>query len=76
MLQMMGAFAEFERNLIRERQMEGIKIAQNKGVKFGRKKTLSNEQVAEIKSRIESGEQKKALAKEYDISRQNALFSY
>lgn len=70
MLQMMGAFAEFERNLIKERQMEGIKIAQKKGVKFGRKKCLSNDQVEEIKLRIAQGEQKKALAQEYNISRQ------
>lgn len=38
MLQMMAAFAEFERNLIRERQKEGIKRAQAKG-KYNRKLT-------------------------------------
>jgi len=70
MLQMMGAFAEFERNLIRERQLEGIKIAQKNGVKFGRQKVLDSNQVAEIKKRIATGEQKKALAIEYGISRQ------
>ena len=70
MLSMMGAFAEFERNLIKERQMEGIKIAQKKGVKFGRRKTLTGEQVLEIKNRIASGEKKTDLAKEYGVSRQ------
>jgi DNA invertase Pin-like site-specific DNA recombinase len=70
MLNMMGAFAEFERNLIKERQMEGIKIAQKKGIKFGRYKILTGEQVLEIKDRIAKGEQKTVLAKEYNVSRQ------
>lgn len=70
MLQMMGAFAEFERNLIKERQMEGIKVALKNGVKFGRQRVLTDEQVIEIKNRIANGEQKKALAAEYGISRQ------
>lgn len=70
MLQMMGAFAEFERNLIKERQMEGIKAAQKKGVRFGRQKILDDNQINEIKERVAQGEQKKALAIEYGISRQ------
>ncbi len=69
-LQMMGAFAEFERSMIKERQREGIKIAQKKGVKFGAKKKLTNTQVEEIKSRIANGAEKKALAEEFGISRQ------
>ena len=69
-LQMMGAFAEFERSMIKERQREGIQAAQKKGIKFGAKKKLTNEQVEEIKSRIAKGEEKKALAAEYGISRQ------
>lgn len=32
MLNIMGAFAEFERNLIRERQREGIALAKERGV--------------------------------------------
>lgn len=70
MLQMMGAFAEFERNLIKERQLEGIRIAQKRGTKFGRRKVLSDEQVLEIKKKIANGEVKKLLAEEYGISRQ------
>jgi DNA invertase Pin-like site-specific DNA recombinase len=37
MLSVMGAFAEFERALIRERQREGITLAQQRGVHKGRK---------------------------------------
>lgn len=70
MLQMMGAFAEFERNLIKERQAEGIRAAQKKGVRFGRQKVLNDNQITEIKERIAAGETKKALAQEYGISRQ------
>ena len=71
LLQVMGAFAEFERNLIKERQMEGIQSAKAKGVKFGRKVKLSPEQKQEIKDRLMSDPfvKKADLMKEYDISR-------
>jgi DNA invertase Pin-like site-specific DNA recombinase len=44
MLSVMGAFAEFERALIRERQREGIALAKQRGAYRGRKKALSPEQ--------------------------------
>lgn len=40
MLSVMGAFAEFERAIIRERQREGIELAKKRGVYKGRKKIL------------------------------------
>ena len=49
-LQMMGAFAEFERNIIRKRQAEGIAKAKAKGVYKGRKKTIDSTQVKKMKS--------------------------
>ena len=70
MFQMMGAFAEFERSMIRERQREGIAAARKKGRQIGAKPKLTEEQVTEIMERLSSGEQKKALAKEYGVSRQ------
>ena len=69
MLQMMGAFAEFERSLIRERQREGIAAAQKAGKRFGRKKALSDDQVAEIRERVSMGQQKSLIAADYRISR-------
>ena len=75
LLSVMGAFAEFERALIKERQREGIEIAKKKGVYKGRRPSISHDQVKEIKQRVLSGENKTALAKEYDISRQT-LYSY
>ena len=70
MLQMMGAFAEFERELIHERQREGIEAAKAKGKRFGAKPKLSKTQVRDIKRRTKTGEGKSALAKEYGVSRQ------
>jgi DNA invertase Pin-like site-specific DNA recombinase len=41
MLSVMGAFAEFERALLRERQREGIALAKQRGAYRGRKKALA-----------------------------------
>ena len=42
----MGAFAEFERALIKEHQMEGIELAKKRGVYKGRKAALLGEQIS------------------------------
>ena len=68
LLSVMGAFAEFERALIRERQREGIALAKKRGAYRGRKKALSPEQVADLRQRATAGEQKAALAREFGIS--------
>lgn len=70
MLSVMGAFAEFERSLIRERQREGIALAQQRGVYKGRKKTLTPERAAELVQRAGSGIPKVVLAHDYGISRE------
>jgi len=62
MLSVMGAFAEFERALIRERQREGIALARQRGAYRGRKKALSEASVAELMARVAGGEQKAAIA--------------
>jgi len=69
MLQMLGAFAEFERTLIKERQREGIEAAKAQGKKLGAPAKLSAEQTAEIKTLIEQGGDKSKIAKQYGISR-------
>jgi DNA invertase Pin-like site-specific DNA recombinase len=71
----MGAFAEFERALIRERQREGIALAKQRGAYRGRKKSLNSEKVDELKRRIAAGEQKAKLAREFGISRET-LYQY
>ena len=75
MLSVMGAFAEFERALIRERQREGIALAKARGVYRGRSKALSADKVDELRARVAAGEQKAGLAREYGISRET-LYQY
>ena len=75
MLSVMGAFAEFERALIRERQREGIALAKQRGAYRGRKKALSPEQVADLRQRAAAGEQKAKLAREFGVSRET-LYQY
>ena len=75
LLSVMGAFAEFERSIIKERQMEGIALAKKRGVYKGRKKTLDDEQVKELIYRVSLGERKTNLAKEFGISRET-LYQY
>ena len=70
LLSMLGAVAEFERSMIRERQREGIELAKKRGVYKGRKPSLTAAQVAEIRKRVKAGEKKARLAAEYRISRQ------
>lgn len=75
LLSVMGAIAEFERSLIRERQLEGIEIAKKKGVYKGRKPALTEFQVSEIKERSAKGENKSLIAKDFKISRET-LYKY
>jgi len=75
LLSVMGAFAEFERALIRERQREGIALAKRRGAYRGRKMALSVEQRAEARVRVATGEQKAAVARVYGISRET-LYQY
>lgn len=73
MLNIMGAVAEFERELIKERQREGIAAAkQCGGVYTGRKPALTPEQSDQLRQRAAAGETKAALAREFGISRQTA----
>ena len=70
LLSVMGAFAEFERALIRERQREGVALAKQRGVYRGRKKALSEEAVGELRRRIALGERKAQVARDLGISRE------
>jgi DNA invertase Pin-like site-specific DNA recombinase len=74
-LSLLGAFAEFERALIRERQREGIVLARQRGAYRKRKKRLSPKQVNQVKQRIAAGETKAAVARELGISRET-LYQY
>ena len=49
-----GAFAEFERALMKERQKEGIALARQGGTYRGRKKALSGQDVKVLQERVAS----------------------
>lgn len=69
MLNMLGAFAEFERALMLERQREGIALAKAKGVYKGRRPVLTGAQVSEVSARLAAGESATVLAREFGVSR-------
>jgi len=73
-LTMLAAFAEFERELIRERQREGIAIAKAAG-RYANRRRVSVDLIAEIKARADAGEPVARLAKEMKISRET-LYRY
>lgn len=74
-LSIMGAFAEFERAIIRERQKEGITLARKKGTYSGRKRLLDRSQVQELLERVAAGESKTSISRSLHISRQ-AVYKY
>lgn len=70
MLTIMGGVAEFERAMIRERQLEGIAKAKQAGKYRGRPSTMTATQLRAIRERAAAGEKKAALAREYGVTRQ------
>ena len=64
---MLAAIAEFERELIRERTGDGRKRAMAAGVKFGRKRKLSDYQRAEAVRRRAAGETLASIARSYAV---------
>jgi len=75
MLSMLGAVSEFEREIILERQREGIALAKAKGKYKGGKKKLTDEQVEEIKKLISDGVRITHIARDYNITRQS-VYNY
>ena len=69
MLTMLGAISTFERDLMLERQREGIELAKQKGKYKGRKSNFSDDDIRRIKAEFDSTENKAELARNYGISR-------
>lgn len=66
----LGSIAEFERDLINARTAEGRAAAKAKGVKFGRKAKLTDDQVEALRADVEAGHMsKQAIAEKYGIAR-------
>lgn len=75
LLSVMGAFAQFERELIRERQREGIALAKKRGAYAGRKRALSPAQATALLKRVAAGESKTLLAQELGVTR-DTIYRY
>ena len=75
LLSVLGAIAQFERELLRERQREGIAIAKRAGKYTGRKPSLTPARAAELRRRVADGDSKAGLAREFGISR-DTLYRY
>ena len=73
-LTMLAAFAEFERELIRERQLEGIAIAKAEG-KYSDRRKITDEVLEEARMRTAKGEPLSRVAKALNISRET-LYKY
>lgn len=75
-LHIITAVAQSEREMIRERQAEGIAIAKQTPGKYpGRKRRLNSEQIREMCNAVASGVPKAQIARTYGISR-NTLYRY
>ena len=66
---LLGAVAEFERDLIAERRNEGIAKAKEKGVKFGRREKLTPAQLEDLRARHRAGESRQDLMRDFEISK-------
>lgn len=69
MLTMLGAISTFERDLILERQREGIAIAKANGKFRGRPSSFSEDQIGQIRAEFDQVKNKTELARKYGISR-------
>jgi DNA invertase Pin-like site-specific DNA recombinase len=68
MLTVLGGLAEFERHLILPRTSEGRKRAQARGIRFGRKPSLTEHQRQEALARRTAGEALVDIARTYAVS--------
>lgn len=72
LLTIIGAVAEFERAVTLERQREGIKIAQKKGLFKGKQPSIKGEQLELFKERVKARTPVYRLARQFGISRPTA----
>ncbi|MCE4543410.1 MULTISPECIES: recombinase family protein [unclassified Caballeronia] len=72
-MQVLAAVAEFERDLLQERTMAGIRRARSAGTTFGRPRAVNEDQQLVIVRRLEEGATVSQLAREFGTSRQSIL---
>ncbi len=66
---MLGAIATFENDLRKDRQVQGIELAKRKGIKFGRKHSLTDAQVTALKEKRNQGFKIVELMEEFKVSK-------
>lgn len=66
---MLGAIATFENDLRKDRQMQGIELAKRNGTKFGRKATLTSDQIQLLHNKRADGTKISDLMTEFKISK-------
>jgi len=69
LVHLLGSIAEFENDLRKDRQLDGISLAKRNGVKFGRKKALTETQVQELRQKRTEGLLIKDLMEHYSLSK-------
>jgi len=69
MFSILASIAEFETELRKERQLEGIAKAKENGVQFGRKSKLTDSQIIELKQKRQDGVLIRNLMQEYELSK-------
>lgn len=72
-LSLIGTFAQLERDLIAQRTTEGRSEAKKRGVRFGRRPALSDEQKKSVLKKLSNGKSVYGLAKEFNVSRQTIM---
>ena len=75
MFTMLGAIAEFENEIRKERQQDGIELALSKGVKFGRKRALTDDQIKALRRDREAGILIKDLMIKYGLKK-TTIYKY
>lgn len=74
-LQIVGAVAQFERSLMKERQREGIELAKARKAYKGRTRKLTPAQAQEVRKMVEQGTAKATIAKHFGVSRET-VYAY
>lgn len=72
-MQVLGAVAEFERDLLIERTQAGIQRARSEGKTFGRPSALSDKQKSEVMRLLEEGQPVAQIARTFETTRQTIL---
>jgi DNA invertase Pin-like site-specific DNA recombinase len=70
----LGALAEFERELIKERAREGIKAAKSRGQKMGRRYAMNQEQIRQARRLMDEGNSASYVSGIFKVS-QATLFN-